>query len=87
MVCQPATRSNVYAPLVSLFVSRVEQVALGLMESACPRQGSRVMMFVGGPPTVGPGMIVGRPKTETIRSHTDLQKNNAPHYKVRACVP
>lgn len=30
-------------------------------------QGARVMLFVGGPPTVGPGMVVGRPKTEDIR--------------------
>lgn len=58
------------------------QVALGLVESACPRQGSRVMVFVGGPPTVGPGAMVDRSKNETIRSHTDLQKNNAPHFKV-----
>ncbi|CAM9404050.1 unnamed protein product [Discosporangium mesarthrocarpum] len=57
------------------------QVAVGLLESGCPRQGSRVMMFVGGPATVGPGQIVGRPKKETIRSHTDLQKNNAPFFK------
>lgn len=28
-------------------------------------------------------MIVARSKNETIRSHTDLQKNNAPHFKVR----
>lgn len=41
-------------------------------------------MFVGGPPTVGPGMIVNSSKNETIRSHTDLQKNNAPLFKVRA---
>lgn len=60
------------------------QIALGLLESACPRQGSRVLLFVGGPPTIGPGMMVGRGKTETIRSHTDLQKNNAPHFKA-AC--
>lgn len=32
-------------------------------------QGARVMLFVGGPPTVGPGMIVGRPKTEDIRAY------------------
>ena len=56
-------------------------VATGLLESAFPRQGARVMLFAGGPPTVGPGMIVGRPKTEDIRSHTDLQKGTAPHFK------
>lgn len=44
------------------------------------------MLFVGGPPTVGPGMMVGRSKDETIRSHTDLQKNNAPHFKVTVTV-
>eukprot|EP00612_Vaucheria_litorea_P002694 CAMPEP_0171459422 /NCGR_PEP_ID=MMETSP0945-20130129/4711_1 /TAXON_ID=109269 /ORGANISM="Vaucheria litorea, Strain CCMP2940" /LENGTH=784 /DNA_ID=CAMNT_0011985435 /DNA_START=22 /DNA_END=2376 /DNA_ORIENTATION=- len=57
------------------------EVALGLLESACPGRGSRIMTFVGGPPTSGPGMIVGRMKTETIRSHTDLQKNSAPNFK------
>ena len=34
-------------------------VALGLLESAVPRQGSRIMMFIAGPPTIGPGIIVG----------------------------
>lgn len=53
-------------------------VAMGLLESSVPRQGSRIMMFVSGPPTVGLGMVVNRPKTENIRSHVDIQKNNAP---------
>ncbi|KAG5176614.1 vesicle coat complex COPII, subunit SEC23 [Tribonema minus] len=57
------------------------EVAIGLLESACPRHGSRIMTFVGGPPTIGPGMIVGREKTETIRSHPELQKGAAPHHK------
>lgn len=35
---------------------------------------------------MGPGMMVGRSKDETIRSHTDLQKNNAPHFKVTVMV-
>lgn len=56
-------------------------VACGLLESSCPRQGARIMMFVGGPATVGPGLIVGQSKSENIRSHADLQKNNAPHHK------
>ncbi|KAF1790016.1 ADF-H/Gelsolin-like domain [Phytophthora cactorum] len=37
-----------------------------------------IMMFVGGPPTVGPGAIVSRDRKEDIRSHTDLQKDKAP---------
>ena len=56
-------------------------VAVGLLESAYSRQGARIMTFIGGPATTGPGMIVGRPKTEAIRSHTDIQKNNATHMK------
>jgi protein transport protein SEC23 len=53
-------------------------VAIGLLESSVPRQGSRVMLFVSGPATVGQGAIVGRAKTENIRSHNDIQKNQAP---------
>jgi protein transport protein SEC23 len=56
-------------------------VAIGLLESSVPRQGSRVMMFIAGPPTVGSGVIVNRSKKENIRSHNDLMKNQAPLYK------
>jgi len=41
-------------------------------------QGARVMLFVGGPPTVGPGMIVGRPKTEDIRTYPSLPPSLPP---------
>jgi hypothetical protein len=30
-------------------------------------QGARMMLFTGGPATVGPGMVVGRPKNEDMR--------------------
>lgn len=56
-------------------------VALSLLESSVPKQGSRLMLFVAGPPTVGPGAVVSRAKTENIRSHIDLQKNQCPLYK------
>mmetsp|Transcript_6305 Transcript_6305/g.14506 ORF Transcript_6305/g.14506 Transcript_6305/m.14506 type:complete len:766 (-) Transcript_6305:277-2574(-) len=59
-------------------------VAAGLLESSVPRQGARIMMFVGGPATVGPGQVVGRAKSESLRSHQDLAKNQAPHHKA-AC--
>ncbi len=39
------------------------------------------MMFMGGPPTVGGGAIVGRARSEDIRSHTDLAKDRAPLFK------
>ena len=38
-------------------------------------------MFIAGPPTIGPGIIVNRSKKESIRSHNDLQKNQAPMFK------
>lgn len=53
-------------------------VCVGLLEATYRGQGARIMMFVGGPPTVGPGAIVNRDRKEDIRSHTDLQKDNAP---------
>lgn len=70
-------------------------VSVGLLEATCRGQGARVLVFVGGPPTVGPGAIVSRERKEDIRSHTDLQKDNAPltkaamkHYEALAqrCV-
>jgi protein transport protein SEC23 len=48
------------------------------MDLAVPRRGGRVMLFTGGPCTSGPGAIVGRIKTETMRSHADLVKNAEP---------
>lgn len=57
-------------------------IAIGLLESSSSRQGSRLMLFMAGPPTIGSGAIVGRSKKkESIRSHVDLQKNQAPMYK------
>ena len=70
-------------------------VAVGLLEATFKGQGARIMMFVGGPPTVGPGAIVNRERKEDIRSHTDLARDNAPlskkavkHYEALAarCV-
>ncbi|RHY14354.1 hypothetical protein DYB25_005379, partial [Aphanomyces astaci] len=53
-------------------------VSVGLLESTFRGQGARIMLFVGGPATTGPGAIVNRERTEDIRSHTDLHKGNAP---------
>eukprot|EP00742_Colponemidia_sp_Colp-10_P002689 GILJ01002874.1.p1 GENE.GILJ01002874.1~~GILJ01002874.1.p1 ORF type:complete len:758 (+),score=106.72 GILJ01002874.1:32-2305(+) len=58
-------------------------VAVGLLEATYPNQGARLMLFVGGAATMGPGMIVEEPLSEPIRSHMDLQKenSNARHFK------
>ena len=59
-------------------------VAVGLLETSAPRRGARIMMFVGGPPTSGPGLVVAKERSEDMRSHTDMAKSHAPHCKV-AC--
>lgn len=56
-------------------------VATSLLDLALPRRGARVMMFVGGPCTSGPGAIVSRAKTEDMRSHADLGRNAEPLHK------
>lgn len=39
------------------------------------------MLFCGGPCTSGPGLIVLPALKEMIRSHNDLDKDSAKHYK------
>jgi protein transport protein SEC23 len=39
------------------------------------------MLFSGGPCTVGPGLVVGVELKEMMRSHSDLEKDHAKHYK------
>lgn len=39
------------------------------------------MLFIGGPPTQGPGMVVGEELKTPIRSWHDIQKDNARHLK------
>ncbi|EOD30731.1 hypothetical protein EMIHUDRAFT_456489 [Emiliania huxleyi CCMP1516] len=45
--------------------------------------GARVMLFTGGPCTIGPGQTVGCPLAEPIRSHHDIEKEtgNVKHMK------
>ncbi|KAJ1947234.1 GTPase-activating protein S23, partial [Linderina pennispora] len=56
-------------------------VAVGMMESAFPNAGGRVMLFCGGPATQGPGMVVGPELKEPIRSHHDIEKETDRHYR------
>lgn len=49
-------------------------VALGLMETTHPQSSVRIMLVIGGPCNIGPGIVVGEELLETIRSHQDLQK-------------
>ncbi|KAL0094210.1 protein transporter SEC23 [Phycomyces blakesleeanus] len=56
-------------------------VAIGLLETAFPNTGARIMLFSGGPATEGPGMVVSTELRESIRSHHDIEKETAKHYK------
>ena len=42
------------------------------------------MLFIGGPCTQGPGMIVGESLKDPIRSHHDLEKDACKYHK-KAC--
>ncbi|CAO3641500.1 unnamed protein product [Cunninghamella blakesleeana] len=56
-------------------------VAVGLLEATFPNTGARIMLFSGGPATEGPGTVVSTELREPIRSHHDIEKETAKHYK------
>ncbi|EGF83355.1 hypothetical protein BATDEDRAFT_32725 [Batrachochytrium dendrobatidis JAM81] len=56
-------------------------VAVGLIEAAYLNGGARIMLFLGGACTEGPGLIVGHELRERLRSHNDLEKDVAKHWK------
>lgn len=59
------------------------QVAAALMSGCLPAGGAaaRLLLFVGGPCTEGGGRVVDKELMEPIRSHKDLAKDAAPHYR------
>ncbi|XP_078462491.1 protein transport protein Sec23A isoform X2 [Lampetra planeri] len=65
-------------------------IAVGLVEMCIPNfgksgtfpnTGARIMLFTGGPPTQGPGMVVGEELKVPIRSWHDIEKDNAKFVK------
>lgn len=56
-------------------------VAAHLLGVCVPGSGARIMAFLGGPSTEGPGAIVSNVLSEPIRSHKDLEKDSAPFYQ------
>ncbi|KAF8656471.1 hypothetical protein AX16_002522 [Volvariella volvacea WC 439] len=56
-------------------------IAVGLLETTFPSTGARIMLFAGGPATEGPGMVVSNELKEPIRSHHDIDRDAAKHYK------
>ncbi|ROJ78814.1 Protein transport protein Sec23A [Anabarilius grahami] len=66
-------------PLRSLGVAL--SIAVGLLECTYPNTGARIMAFIGGPATQGPGMVVGDELKTPIRSWHDIEKDNAKFMK------
>ncbi|KAG2457764.1 SC23A protein, partial [Polypterus senegalus] len=66
-------------PLRSLGVAL--SIAVGLLECTFPNTGARIMSFIGGPSTQGPGMVVGDELKAPIRSWHDIEKDNAKFMK------
>ena len=56
-------------------------VAVGLLECTYPNTGARIMLFMGGPCTQGPGMVVDDELKHPIRSHHDIEKDNCKYMK------
>lgn len=56
-------------------------VAISLLETTHNQNGGRIMLFIGGPCTQGPGMVVDDELKFPIRSHHDIEKDNAKYMK------
>ncbi|ODV61834.1 GTPase-activating protein SEC23 ASCRUDRAFT_75106 [Ascoidea rubescens DSM 1968] len=56
-------------------------IAANILESSFASFGARIMLFSAGPGTLNPGLIVGQELREPIRSHSDIDKDSAKHFK------
>lgn len=56
-------------------------IAINILEISYPNSAARIMLFLGGPCTVGPGIIVDEDLKNTIRTHHDIEKDNAKYMK------
>ncbi|EGC40209.1 hypothetical protein DICPUDRAFT_44673 [Dictyostelium purpureum] len=52
-------------------------VANALLSTIAPNTGARIMAFIGGAATIGPGLIVSEELKEPIRSHQEIIKGKA----------
>uniref|UniRef100_A0A646QFP1 Protein transport protein SEC23 n=1 Tax=Hemiscolopendra marginata TaxID=943146 RepID=A0A646QFP1_9MYRI len=56
-------------------------IAVGLLECTYPNTGARIMLFIGGPCSQGPGMVVNDDLKQPIRSHHDIEKDDCKYMK------
>ncbi|MCO5609601.1 hypothetical protein L7F22_063831 [Adiantum nelumboides] len=55
-------------------------IAVSLLKSCVSTTSSRILLFVGGPGTIGPGKVVNTNLEESMRTHKDLLNNRAHHF-------
>jgi protein transport protein SEC23 len=56
-------------------------VATALLEILCGNTSGRVVLLTSGPCTIGPGQVVDILLKEPLRSHHDIERDQARHYK------
>lgn len=61
-------------------------IAFSILSTLYPKLGSRIMLFTGGPSTIGSGQIVGTSFTEPLRSHHDLLRDSKVKKKYKSNV-
>ena len=62
-------------------VGRDKLMVFWVAQTSFPNTGARIMLFAGGPPTEGPGMVVGVELREPLRGHHDIERDNVKHFK------
>nr|KAF6388756.1 Sec23-like protein A, COPII coat complex component [Myotis myotis] len=89
--CEGISKSYVFRGTKDLTAKQLQEM-LGLSkvpvtqatrgpQCTFPNTGARIMMFIGGPATQGPGMVVGDELKTPIRSWHDIEKDNAKYVK------
>uniref|UniRef100_A0A8C4XXQ7 Protein transport protein SEC23 n=1 Tax=Gopherus evgoodei TaxID=1825980 RepID=A0A8C4XXQ7_9SAUR len=68
-------------PLRSSGVASFYSYFLCVLQCTFPNTGAHILMFIGGPGTQGPGMVVGDELKLPIRSWHDIEKDNANYVK------
>lgn len=59
-------------------------IATLLLQGCYKNVASRIILFAAGPGTVAPGLVVSSELKDPLRSHHDIDSDNAKHYK-KAC--
>jgi len=61
-------------------------IAVALLETCHAGFGARIELLVGGPGTMEPGKVAGMELGDVLRSHSDIEKEQAPYVKKALAV-